>query len=145
MRQTLLHCSCHWAAWQLRNPECACTGNPRALPRDTPVDVLRTHDSQAQARANHIVDEFESMLLVTGGHSMKDIKHMQTQAGLGSHSPPAARARSKVSLHLGAHVCRAAFVPFISCSISRYIQSYARSWYVCDAHELCSSCVLSFS
>ncbi|DBB02953.1 hypothetical protein WJX77_002077 [Trebouxia sp. C0004] len=47
-----------------------------------PVDALRSHVAQAQARANHIVNEFESMLLVTGGHSMKEVVHIQSQAGL---------------------------------------------------------------
>lgn len=55
------------------------------------VDVLRSHVAEAQARANHIVDEFESMLMVTGGHSMKEVMHIQSQAGLVSNSPPAAK------------------------------------------------------
>lgn len=62
-----------------------------------PVDVLRSHVAEAQARANHIVDEFESMLLVTGGHSMKEVMRIQSQAGLASRSPPAVRDRHQVS------------------------------------------------
>jgi len=54
------------------------------------VDALRSHVAQAQARANHIVDEFESMLLVTGPHLMKQVLHMQSQAGLAEDTPPAA-------------------------------------------------------
>ncbi|KAL0020665.1 hypothetical protein WJX79_006181 [Trebouxia sp. C0005] len=58
-----------------------------------PVDALRSHVAQAQARANHIVDEFESMLLVTGGHSTKEVMHIQSQAGLAEDtSLPAAAA-----------------------------------------------------
>ena len=56
------------------------------------MDALRSHVAQAQARANHIVDEFESMLLVTGGHSMKQVMHIQSQAGLAEATPPAAAA-----------------------------------------------------
>lgn len=63
------------------------------------VDVLRTHVAEAQARANHIVDEFESMLMVTGGHSMKEVLHLQSQAGLASNSPPAAKDKKPVSCH----------------------------------------------
>jgi len=56
------------------------------------VDALRSHVAQAQARANHIVDEFESMLLVTGGHSMKEVMRIQSHAGLAedTHLPAAA-------------------------------------------------------
>ena len=63
------------------------------------VDVLRSHVAEAQARANHIVDEFESMLMVTGGHTMKEVLHLQSQAGLASNSPPAAKDRKIVSCH----------------------------------------------
>ena len=63
-----------------------------------PVDVLRSHVAEAQARANHIVDEFESMLLVTGGHSMKEVMQIQSQAGLASFSPPAVRGPRQVSV-----------------------------------------------
>ena len=57
------------------------------------MDALRSHVAQAQARANHIVDEFESMLLVTGGHSTKEVMHIQSQAGLAEDtSLPAAAA-----------------------------------------------------
>jgi len=62
------------------------------------VDTLRSHVAQAQARANHIVDEFESMLLVTGGHSMKEVMHIQSQAGLAEGTPPAAAAASTLPL-----------------------------------------------
>lgn len=48
-----------------------------------PEDSLSSHVAAAQARANHIVEEFESMLLVTGGHSAKEIQAIQSQAGLG--------------------------------------------------------------
>lgn len=60
------------------------------------VDMLRSHVAEAQARANHIVDEFESMLMVTGGHSMKEVTHIQSQAGLASNSPPAGKDRKLV-------------------------------------------------
>ena len=57
-------------------------------------DSLSCHVAAAQARANHIVEEFESMLLVTGGHSLREIEVIQSQAGLGetdlvkcSHNP----------------------------------------------------------
>lgn len=60
------------------------------------MDMLRNHVAEAQARANHIVDEFESMLMVTGGHSMKEVMHIQSQAGLVSNSPPAAKNRKLV-------------------------------------------------
>ncbi|KAL0052472.1 hypothetical protein WJX82_002708 [Trebouxia sp. C0006] len=64
-----------------------------------PVDALRSHVAQAQARANHIVDEFESMLLVTGGHSMKQIMHIQSQAGLAEDtSLPAAASAAALPL-----------------------------------------------
>ena len=64
-----------------------------------PVDTLRSHVAQAQARANHIVDEFESMLLVTGGHSMKQIMHIQSQAGLAEDtSLPAAASAAALPL-----------------------------------------------
>lgn len=62
------------------------------------MDTLRSHVAQAQARANHIVDEFESMLLVTGGHSMKEVMHIQSQAGLAEGTPPAAAAASTLPL-----------------------------------------------
>ncbi len=65
-----------------------------------PVDTLRSHVAQAQARANHIVDEFESMLLVTGGHSMKEVMHIQSQAGLAEGTPPAAAAAAASTLPL---------------------------------------------
>ncbi len=67
-------------------------------PSSRPVDTLRSHVAQAQARANHIVDEFESMLLVTGGHSMKEVMHIQSQAGLAEGTPPAAAAASTLPL-----------------------------------------------
>lgn len=60
------------------------------------MEVLRSHVAEAQARANHIVDEFESMLMVTGGHSMKEVMHIQSQAGLVSNSPPAVKNRKLV-------------------------------------------------
>ena len=52
------------------------------------MDALRSHVAQAQARANHIVDEFQSMLLVTGPHSMKEVMHIQSQAGLAESTAP---------------------------------------------------------
>lgn len=61
--------------------------------------MLRSHVAEAQARANHIVDEFESMLMVTGGHSKKDVMHIQSQAGLASNSPPAGKDRKLVGCH----------------------------------------------
>lgn len=63
------------------------------------VNVLRSHVAEAQARANHIVDEFESMLMVTGGHSMKEVKHIQSQAGLASDSPSTGKDRKLVGCH----------------------------------------------
>ncbi len=62
------------------------------------MDALRSHVAQAQARANHIVDEFESMLLVTGGHSMKQVLHIQSQAGLAEDSALPAAAASALPL-----------------------------------------------
>ena len=62
------------------------------------MDALRSHVAQAQARANHIVDEFESMLLVTGGHSMKEVMHIQSQAGLAEDTPLPAAAASALPL-----------------------------------------------
>ena len=53
------------------------------------MDALRSHVAEAQARANHIVDEFESMLLVTGGHSKREVMQIQSEAGLAEHTPPA--------------------------------------------------------
>ena len=65
---------------------------PRLMSK--PEDSLSSHVAAAQARANHIVEEFESMLLVTGGHSLREIEVIQSQAGLGdtdlvncSHNP----------------------------------------------------------
>jgi len=61
------------------------------------VDVLRCHVAEAQARANHIVDEFESMLLVTGSHSMKEVLQIQTQAGLTESTSAGVTTLSQVS------------------------------------------------
>ena len=63
------------------------------------VDMLRSHVAEAQARANHIVDEFESMLMVTGGHSKKEVMHIQSRAGLASNSPPTGKDRKLVGSH----------------------------------------------
>ena len=53
------------------------------------MDALRSHVAEAQARANHIVDEFESMLLVTGGHSKREVMQIQSDAGLAEYTPTA--------------------------------------------------------
>ena len=74
------------------------------------VDVLRSHVAEAQARANHIVEEFESMLMVTGGHSIKEVLHLQSQAGLASNSPPAVQNRKPVSCHDHCSFALACFV-----------------------------------
>lgn len=76
------------------------------------VEVLRSHVAEAQARANHIVEEFESMLMVTGGHSMKQVLHLQSQAGLASNSPPAAKDRKTVSCR---DHCTLALACFVAC------------------------------
>ena len=81
------------------HPDDAGAGSKADASREQPVDVLRSHVAEAQARANHIVDEFESMLLVTGGHSMQEVMHIQSQAGLASCSP-AAKDRHQVSCSL---------------------------------------------
>ena len=64
------------------------------------MDALRSHVAQAQARANHIVDEFQSMLLVTGPHSMKEVMHIQSQAGLAESTAPLPAAASAAALPL---------------------------------------------
>ena len=49
-----------------------------------PEDSLSSHVAAATARANHIVEEFESMLLVTGGLSIKQVAKIRSEAGLAS-------------------------------------------------------------
>ncbi len=79
-------------SFQAVSPKACClsAGPQPSVAASRPVDALRSHVAQAQARANHIVDEFESMLLVTGPHSMKQVLHMQSRAGLAEDTPPAA-------------------------------------------------------
>ena len=62
---------------------------PRTMPKIVSKHdaSLASHVAAAQARANHIVEEFESMLLVTGGHSQREILAIQSHAGLGEAEP----------------------------------------------------------
>lgn len=108
----LFCCTCELKSSWTKSSKCA-GGREGAAGPGSNVDMLRTHVAEAQARATHIVDEFESMLMVTGGHSMKEVMHIQSQARLASNSPPAATDRKLVGCH---ELYACAFVPAFAAS-----------------------------
>ena len=71
-------------------------GDQAAAMSSKPVDALRTYVSEAQARANQIVNEFESMLLVTGAPSGQQATHMQPVAALTASSSDDGKRSHKV-------------------------------------------------